>query len=228
MIRNFTIVDVDQGSPEWFAARAGRVTGSVAAHIAATLKSGGEPAGRRDLRTRLALERICGRSLEDDFENADMARGHDLEPMARAAYELQTGAIVQETGFLSHNELMIGASLDGHIGDWAGIVEFKCPRPANHLKYLRAGVAYPIMPPEHRYQLLHNMFVSGAHWADLASYSPEFPEPLRLFVVRLDRAEAELQAYELVLRLFLTEIEKEQAAILALTTKAEPTSSETG
>lgn len=211
-MRNFTIIDAPQRSPEWFTARAGRLSGSVAGEIVATLKSGGEPAGRRDLRTRLALEKICGRSLEDSYENFDMKRGAFLEPEALSMYEAATGSLVERTGFLSLNHLDIGCSLDGHLGDFEGILELKAPRAANHWKYIKAGV----LPSEHRYQIIHNLFVSGARWADFCSYAPDFPEPLRLFRVRVERNEAELASYEIQARQFLAEIDREYQEILSL------------
>lgn len=211
-MKPFTIIDAEQRSPAWFAARAGRLTGSVAKELAATLKGGGEPAGRRDLRTRLALERLTGRYLEDTYENADMRRGIELEPEALGAYEVATGNLVQPTGFLSHVELMMGCSLDGHIGEFDGILELKAPRPANHLKYVRAGV----LPTEHRYQIVHNLLVTGAAWADFCSYCPDFPEPLRLFRVRVERDEKEIASYLLLARMFLADVEKELAEIQAL------------
>ena len=208
-MRPFTIIDAEQRSPAWFAARAGRLTGSVAGDIAATLKSGGEPAARRDLRTRLALERLTGRPLEDTYENADMRRGIELEPEAIGAYEVATGNLVQPTGFLAYTDLLMGCSLDGHIGDFDGILELKAPRPANHLKYVRAGV----LPAEHRYQIVHNLLITGAQWADFCSYAPDFPEPLRLFRVRVERNDAEIAAYLLLARMFLAEVDKELAEI---------------
>lgn len=211
-MRPFTIVEAEQRSAAWFLARSGRLTGSVASDIAAFNKDKTESAKRRDLRTRLALERLTGRPLEDDYENADMRRGRELEPEALAMYEAATGNLVQTTGFLSHTELMLGCSLDGHIGDFAGILELKAPRPANHLKYLRAGV----LPSEHRYQIVHNLLVSGAAYADFCSYCPDFPEPLRLFRVRVERDEKEIASYLLLARMFLAEIDKELAEIEAL------------
>lgn len=206
MNRAFTIVDVPQRSPEWFAARLGRLTGSVAADaMAGPLKSGGEPASRRDLRMRLVLERLTGRSLEDDYVNADMKRGIALEPDALAAYEAETGNLIQPTGFLMHTDLMIGCSLDGHISDFTGLLELKCPRPANHLRYVRAGV----LPAEHRWQIVHNLFVTGAAWADFCSFAPDFPEPLRVFRLRVQRNDAEIASYELMARQFLAEVQKE-------------------
>lgn len=210
-MRAFTIIDAEQRSPEWFASRAGRLTGSVASDVLATLKSGGEPASRRDLRTKLALERIVGRSLEDDYQNADMKRGLELEPEARAAYEAATGQLVQTTGFLSHTGLMMGCSLDGHLGDFIGVWECKCPRPANHWKYLKAGV----VPAEHKAQLVHNLFVTGAEFAEFCSYCPDFPDPLRLFRVVMVRSQTDIDAYLLMAKQFLREVDEEQAEILA-------------
>ena len=41
--------------------------------------------------------------------------------------------------------------------------------------------------------------------------SADFPEPLRLFRVRVERDEKEIAAYALLVRLFLQEIDKELA-----------------
>lgn len=175
------------------------------------MKSGGEPAARRDLRTRLALERITGRSLEDDYLNADMKRGIELEPVALAEYEAVSGNLVNTTGFLAHTELLIGCSLDAHVGDFDAIVECKCPRPATHWKYVKAG----ILPAEHRWQIIHNLLVTGAQRADFCSFAPDFPEPLRLFCVRVERNETDIAAYELQARQFLREVQNEYEDIMA-------------
>jgi hypothetical protein len=187
------------------------MTGSCASDMLATVRSG-EAAVRRDLRTKLALERLTGRSLEDDYLNADMKRGIELEPDARAAYEALTGALVQQTGFLVCEDLPIGCSLDGYCGDYRTIWECKAPRPANHLKYLRAGV----LPPEHTPQILHNLLVTGAERAVFCSYSPVFPEPLRLFVTHYTATAEELAVYESALRQFLREVDAEYQEIVAL------------
>lgn len=141
-----------------------------------------------------------------------MKRGIELEPEALAAYEAATGNLVQVTGFLSHTELLAGCSLDGHIGNFEGIVELKAPRPANHLKYLRAGG----LPADYRWQIIHNLFMTGAAFADFCSYSPAFPEGARLFRVRVERKQAEIDSYELLLRQFLADVEKEYQEIAAL------------
>lgn len=212
-MKAFTEILCDQRSKEWFEARAGRLTGSVAADMLATLKSGGEAASRRDLRVRLALERLTGQPLEDDYLNADMKRGIELEPEALLAFEAETGQIARFTGFLAHAELPIGCSLDGHFGDFEGILEMKVPRSANHWKYLRGG---SVVPAEHKAQIVHNLFVTGAQYAEFCSYDPRFPQPLRLFRVRYERNEQDLASYELALRQFLKEVDTEYESIRTL------------
>jgi hypothetical protein len=208
---DFDVLECDQGTPEWLLARCGRVTGSRAKDMMATIKSG-EAAPRRDYRLQLVCERLTGQPQDDQFVSADMKRGTELEPAARAAYESATGLMVTQTGFLSHRTMHCGASLDGHVGNFVGLVELKVPRPATHLKYLRAG----ILPTEHRWQLVHNLFVTNAEWADFVSYCPAMPEPLQLFTVRLSIDDVDMTAYQLALSLFLSEVEKELDSIVAM------------
>lgn len=209
----FTVHDVDQRSEAWFALRAGRVTGSVAADVCAALKSGkGEAASRRNLRVRLALERIVVRPLESAFQSPAMLAGIEREPLALAAYEAQTGHEVKACGFLAHTDLPIGASPDGIVGDWLGAVEVKCCQPPAHLEFLRATE-----PPDgYLKQCVHLLLLTGLPWVDLVYWSPDFPEDKQLKVMRIGRDEAQLTAYELMLRQFLDEVAAEEAAIRAL------------
>jgi hypothetical protein len=112
---NFTINNAEQRSPEWFAARCGRLTGSQAGDMLATVKSKGEAAGRRNLRAKLVVERLTGEPQEDGFDSEWMRRGRELEPRAFDEYEAATGNVVRRTGFLSHTELPVGCSLDGDV-----------------------------------------------------------------------------------------------------------------
>lgn len=204
LVPAFTIITADQRSPEWFHARLGRLTGSRAADMLATIKTG-EAAARRDLRTQLVCERLTSSLQEDVFVNAAMQRGIDCEPLAFAAYESLTGNVAERTGFLSHNTLQVGCSLDGHIGAFAGILEAKCPKSATHLSYLRSGK----VPPAYLPQIVHNLWVSGAGWADFLSFDDRFPPPLQTFLVRVERNEQEITSYALAAALFLSEVQAE-------------------
>lgn len=204
----------DQRSAEWFALRTGRLTGSVAGDMLATLKGKGEPACKRDLRLRLALERLTGVPLEDGdgYVSPAMQRGIDKEAAAIAAYEAQTGNLVRRTGFITHDSLLAGCSLDGDVDDCTGVIEVKCPKAATHLSYVQYGG----IPPAHLAQVTHNVWLTGAEWCDFVSYDDRFPSDLALFVVRVTRAALEPTVYELALRLFLSEVDAEVAAIDAL------------
>jgi hypothetical protein len=208
---NFRIIEAEQRSPEWFAARLGRLTGSRAGDMLATIKSG-EAAARRDLRMQLVCERLTGQLQEDVFINAAMQRGIDCEPLAFAAYEARTGQMVQRTGFLAHSEHLAGCSLDGHVGEFDGLIELKCPKSATHLKYLRAGV----VPAEHVPQITHNLWITGAAWCDFVSYDDRFPEALGLFVVRVPRDEQAIAVYEAFALAFLAEVEREVSAVATM------------
>lgn len=208
----FAIIDVEQRSPEWFAARCGRLTGSRAADMLATIKSG-EAAARRDYRMQLVCERLTGQPQEDGYTNATMQRGIDLEPAAVAAFEARTGEMVSRCGFLSHLSLMVGCSLDGYLGAFDAILELKCPKSATHLSYLRAGV----VPPEYLPQIRHNLWVSGARTAYFLSYDDRFPKELQTFLAVLERDESDIAAYEAKALAFLAEVDREVEAIRTMT-----------
>jgi hypothetical protein len=210
-VRRFTVLEAEQRSPEWFAARAGRLTGSRAGDMLATIKSG-EAAARRDLRTQLVVERLTGQPQEDTYTNAAIQWGIDHEADAFAAYEAYSGNLVRRTGFLTHTEYMVGCSLDVDVEDFGGIVEIKCPKSATHYGYVKAGA----VPSNHLPQIHHNLWVTGAGWCDFVSYDPRYPDHLRLFVVRVPRVEIDIVAYEKCALKFLDEVAAECASVSAL------------
>ena len=207
------IHDVAQRSPEWHALRAGRVGGSDAADVLATLKGKGEAASRRDLRTRLALEIVTGQSEPSGYINADMQRGIDMEPEARAAFEMKTGVLVQEVGYVSNGD-RLGWSPDGFIGGPVARVhglEIKVPRPARQLAYWRCGG----VPAEHKAQVLHAFAVYPMLYTmTFVSYAP----PLPVYIAEVVRQEwaTDIAAYQTALDAFLVELDAEVAEIRRL------------
>lgn len=199
----FTVLEAPQKSPAWVAARLGRLTASRAADMLATVK-GGEAIGRRNLRVQLVRERLTGRLCEDPFESAAMRTGTAREPAAREWYEAVTGQFVTQTGFLAHRRLQAGVSLDGHVGDYIGLLELKCPLAITHADYLAAG---DTIPTDHRKQIVHALWITGARWCDWMSYQPEFPPELRAHLVRVDRDDREIASYALAATMFLREVD---------------------
>lgn len=199
------IINVEQRTPEWFAARLGRATGSRAKDIIASIRTG-EAAARRDYRFDLVTERLTGHRDEDGFVSKDMQRGTDLEPEAFAAYEALTGTLVRRTGFVVSDECMAGCSLDGDVDDMTGIVEIKCPKSATHFGYFKIGE----VPANHLAQIIHNLWVSGAQWCDFVSYDDRFPEGLQLVVIRYKRVESVIADYAAKVREFLAEVDRDE------------------
>jgi hypothetical protein len=171
----------------------------------------GEAAARRDLRMRLTVEQLTGlpQDTGNGYINEAMQWGLDHEAEAIAAYEALTGQMTAKSGFLAHNDVMAGCSLDAHIGDFAFLVECKCPKSATHWAYLRGPAE---VPAEHIAQVRHQLYVTGAEWCDFFSYDPRFPEHLRKFQVRYYRDETEMATYGEKLKAFLDEVAREVVA----------------
>jgi exodeoxyribonuclease (lambda-induced) len=211
LVKNFTVIDFPQQSPQWRIARAGRLTGSMAHTILATGRAGKESVMRRDYRLQLVSERIAGEAQENLFFTRDMERGVVIEPQAFAAYEAQTGELVRKTGFLQHNSIMAGCSLDGDIGDFSGIVELKCPKMATHLTYLADPSA---LAGEYDAQVRHNLWISGAAYCDLISFDDRMPPHKQLLRVRVEAFNARLDEYEVEAKKFLAEVETHYCLIM--------------
>lgn len=190
-----------QGSPEWFAARLGRVTASRVADVIAKTKSG-YSTSRENYCVELALERLTG-ARQESFTNDAMKWGTETEPLARAAYEARTGAIVDEVGMVAHPSIaMTGASPDGLI-DADGLLEIKCPNSATHAKTMLSK------KPDNKYitQMTWQMICTGRKWCDFVSFDPRFPEHLQLFVTRVERDEEKCKELEAEVVKFLGEVE---------------------
>lgn len=201
------IIECEQGSPEWHAARAGIATASCFADVLATIKTG-EAAARRNYRVKLVVERLTGKALSGGFQSAAMLQGTEREPYAREAYEAATGRLVQEVGFVIDDMHQAGCSPDGLIEDDGGL-EIKCPELATHLEYLRT----PTEPSAYTPQIQGSMWLTGRKWWDFVSFNPDYPEPLRLVVRRVMRDEAYITKLQLAIAMFMAEVREEVEAV---------------
>ncbi len=173
-----------QMSDEWVRLRCGAFTASRADDLMARTKTG-PSASRGNLLTLLAIERLTGEEVPT-YRNAAMERGIEMEAEARDAYSFLRGVAVDECGYVAHETIeRCGCSPDGLVGS-DGLVEFKCPSSMQkHLDSLRSGDH----AREYRWQLQHQLMVTGRAWVDATSYDPRFPEELQLAIVRVFRDE---------------------------------------
>lgn len=172
-----TIVQLIQGSPEWHAHRANYRNASETPSVMG-LSPWVTP-------YQLWLQKT-GRAKSE--MNAAMARGTQLEPEARLAYEALTGHIMQPLVLVDGD---YSASLDGLTFDGSLIVEIKCPykgKASNLWQAVEAGE----IPAYYQWQIQHQLMVSGATQAHL--YVFDGKDGILLEVAKFADAEERIHA----------------------------------
>ncbi len=108
-----------QRSEEWFEARKGRITGSIAGAIL-----GCAPYMTRD-ESMWSMVRAYHGAPSEFTGNIATEYGTRMEPEATAQFEMETGLSVKEVSFYPYED-WLGASPDGECSDGNGL-EIKCP-----------------------------------------------------------------------------------------------------
>lgn len=195
---------MEQRSPEWFAARCGKVTASRLYDVMARTKSG-YAASRQNYMAELICQRLTGKP-EEGFTNAAMMHGTELEPVAREMYALnEFDAVISEVGLIDHPTIAgFAASPDGLVND-DGLIEIKCPNTWTHLQTLKTGV------PKRQYllQMHAQMMCTGRKWCDFVSFDDRLPPELAYFKTRINFDEVLAEEIEQEVVKFLTELETE-------------------
>ena len=201
---------IEQGTPEWFAQRLGKVTASRVSDIIAKTKTG-VAASRGNYLAQLVAERLTGQTA-DSFKSGAMQHGTETEPQARMAYEAETGLMVTEVAMIQHGTIeMAGASPDGLVGE-DGLVEIKCPNTSTHIATLMANKA----PSQYIPQMQWQMACTGRAWCDFVSFDPRMPEDMQLFIKRVPRDNALIAEYEAEVVKFLAEVQDTVDKLVAL------------
>lgn len=191
---------MEQRSPDWFAARLGKVTASRVADVVAKTKSG-TSASRANYLAQLICERLT-ETVAEGYTSAEMQWGTDQEPYARAAYSAKVGELVEEVGFIDHPTIAgAGASPDGLVAE--GLVEIKCPNTSTALDWILSGKP----PTKYITQMQWQMACTNRPWCDFVSYDPRLPENLRLLVIRVDRDDDRIKELEQEVKEFLQELD---------------------
>jgi putative phage-type endonuclease len=203
------IIDCEQGSEQWFAARLGKVSASRIADLTAKTKSG-YSTSRANYAAELIAERLTGVKAEK-YTNGAMQWGTEQEGPARTMYEFMSDVSVTEVGLVIHPTIDAAcASPDGLVGD-DGLIEIKCPLTATHLDtLLGAGIDLKYMK-----QMQWQMACTGRSWCDFASFDPRLPADMQLHVSRVNRDPIIIADLEKEVRSFLAEIDAKIAALLA-------------
>ncbi|SFC49368.1 YqaJ-like recombinase domain-containing protein [Kushneria avicenniae] len=200
------ILNCEQGTPEWHAARLGIVTMSELKTLLVKGKGpGGFGAGALSYMHQLIGERITGESADAFSGNAHTQRGHTLEPVARELYSEATGnAHLEQVGIILNHRA--GYSPDSLVGS-DGLIEVKTKLPKYQIELLIADE----LPQEHIAQCQGGLWVSEREWIDFVSYWPGMP----LFVKRAYRDEAIIQKIAERVAAFYEEMDRRMAVVIA-------------
>lgn len=171
------IIQCDQGSEEWIAARLGIPTASCFATVMAKGKDGGPSLTRAKYMRQLVGEILTGQPMET-YSNAHMDRGKDQEADARNLYAFMHDCKPQLVGFVRNGPK--GCSPDSLV-DANGGLEIKSCLPDIQVERLLANK----LPSEHRAQVQGSLWIAEREWWDFTSYCPKLP----LFVTRIYRDE---------------------------------------
>lgn len=178
---NFRYLDCVQRSPEWFAARLGRVTASRLEDWMGVSKAKGKEGqplkARSDYETELAFELQFGTNY-NKFVSEAMQDGVEFEDFTVAQYEKITGNKTEQCGCWYDTYFV--ASPDRTVGD-DGLLEIKVLRDTNWMEVLLTGV-----PENHMKQVQGQLWATGRKWCDYAAINLNTKKLIILRVKRDD------------------------------------------
>lgn len=195
------IFNCEQGTPEWYQARAGIPTASEFDTVLAKGRGGGESKTRRTYMLKLIGERLTHEPMEN-YSNVHMERGKAMEAEARDLYQMIAELECQQVGFLRRGDA--GCSPDSLVGE-SGMLEIKTKLP--HLQL--DCILYDELPAEHRAQCQGQLWIAEREWVDFVSYWPGLP----LFAKRVFRDEPYIARLAEAVRAFNAEMEETIAKV---------------
>jgi hypothetical protein len=192
------VVDCIQGSPEWAAARIGKITASNMEKIISP--TGQESKQADKYMNRLIAEVITGQSEETFAGNAHTERGNEFEQEAADYYATLNDWELQPVGFCLTDDGSIGCSPDRFIGD-DGMLEIKTG--LGHI-FIESALNEKL-EQEHRPQTQAGLLVTGRQWVDTMLYHPRMKKQI---IIRSVRNEPYIAAMQSMVRTFQTRMQE--------------------
>lgn len=180
-----------QGTGAWLEARRGVITGSRCRDARDKLKNG-QPSKASTLYAMDTARERCGGRVLPTYANAAMRMGTEQEPLARAAYETETGRVAIEAGFITTDDGRFGVSVDGLV-DTHGMVEIKTMVSSDTL--FTAVVQRDLSA--YIDQINMALWLLGRKWCDLILWAPDLEAIGRhITIIRIDRDDNAIDALE--------------------------------
>jgi hypothetical protein len=170
----------EQRSEDWYKARSGKFTASDFGKLMPSSRQGMNDWNKTqmDIIYRVAAERLTGQPVGSTYVSQAMQHGIDTEDTARVAYEMETGNVIEQVGFIEYSE-WIGCSPDG-LGLSGPGLEIKCPDSDTHLRYMYCNED---LVEDYYWQCVGGMLCSGRKQWDLYSFDDRFRDPSKRSVL---------------------------------------------
>ena len=179
------LISCQQGTAEWFAARCGVITASkfkeaTDRYVKATggKKVGAWKASAENYAFSIAVERLSGQIIEDQYQTFAMRRGQELEAAARDLYAERTGSEVSETGVVVTDCGNFGYSADGLVGT-DGSIEIKSLMSAKSILPVFAGDLSEFID-----QMQGGLMINEREWCDFVLYTPQLSKVGKDLLIR--------------------------------------------
>lgn len=163
-----TFHNVEQRSPEWYAMREGKWTGSTVIHL---LRGKKNPPPM------------------SDFDNLHMKRGRVLENLALEGYQQESHYFLgtkygklRIVGFIT-NDLYPNAGYSPDAIYGRRVIEVKCLTLEKHDSINN----FTDLPLEYKAQVQFGLLITGYSTADVVLYNPDSERPLKIITVRKSR-----------------------------------------
>jgi hypothetical protein len=182
------IIECEQGTDAWYAARRGIATASEFDKII-TPTTCEYSKQSRPYMLRLIAEKLLGETIHEIGNLHAVERGKLLEPQAALAYEIEKGVETLSIGFALSDDGQYGASPDRLLKGIPGGIELKCPQADTHLSYWFDGFG-----TKYHCQRQGQMLVCDLEFIDMYSYHPRLPSKIARihrdddFIAKLQKA----------------------------------------
>lgn len=194
--------DVEQGSDQWLALRAGIPTASQFDRIL-TPKTRKISSSSFSYVCELIAETFVGPL--DQYSSAFIQRGSEMEAKAVAYYEYHREVDTRTVGFITNDDRTVGCSPDRLVGDDGGL-EIKIPGAGVHVQYLLE------IPAKFMAQIQGYIWLTDRKWWDFLSWHPIIPSAL----VRIERDDEFIAALTSAMSDFLARLAEERATVQAM------------
>lgn len=180
--------EIEQGTPEWYEARKGRITGTKLKDVVGKTPD------------KLIYEMIAELyETKGNYQSEEMSTGILREQWAIDEYQDKTGQIVKEGGFIEKGEY-IGLSPDGLVGEKKAI-EVKSPGLQKHIEYIIKNK----LPSEYKWQVVHYFVViDELEEVDFISYNPNLEgKTLHIITIKREDLEEEIEEAKMKIEKFI-------------------------